>query len=637
MRWSHAYDAALTVTLMDPVSLQTACWYFNDGREVDCMTPTVLPTPIPTAVRIFRGDGKSFVFHIENNAWVSDADSRDQLAATYNADHSAVIGWTYVAGVAANTESFDANGRLLSIAARSGSTQKLTYSNGQTNDSSVGRYPADAPSCSLAQPGAVLPANLLLCVTDNYGRQLNFKYDLAGRIAEMVDPANRSTLYEYDGPSGNCLPSDPSSRACNANNLTKVTYPDGKSRTYLYNEKSQVNKGIDCSIPTLTPITGHLPNSMTGLIDENEVRYINWGYDCMGRASLSELAGGVEKVSLDYGDNRAGGMEASVWLSLGNPAAPMTPNRKFMATSILGSMKNVSLTQPCVQCGETASRTYDINGNVRTATDFNGVQTNFTYDLARNLELSHTEVFGTLQERTTTRAWHPNYRLPTQVASPKRVDTYTYDQSGNLLSRTEQATTDATGASGLAAVVTGPARTWRYAYDSVGNILRVTGPRTDVVDQTNYLYDSYGNLDTVTNPLNQVTRYSNYDANGRAGRMTAANGSVTDFSYSVRGWLSRRTVTAGGISVASDFEYDGVGQLTKVILPDTSWVAYEYDGAHRLTSVSDNVGNRITYTLDLTGNRTGEQTSDPNGVLRRQVARTFDLMNRVSQQTGANQ
>ncbi|NHZ84236.1 hypothetical protein F2P44_34125 [Massilia sp. CCM 8695] len=65
-------------------------------------------------------------------------------------------------------------------------------------------------------------------------------YDVKGRIAEMIDPAGKSTLYEYDGASGGCIPGNEASVACKANNLTKVTYPDGKSQTYWYNEASRI-------------------------------------------------------------------------------------------------------------------------------------------------------------------------------------------------------------------------------------------------------------------------------------------------------------------------------------------------------------------------------------------------------------
>ena len=53
------------------------------------------------------------------------------------------------------------------------------------------------------------------------------------------------------------------------------------------------------------------------------------------------------------------------------------------------------------------------------------------------------------------------------------------------------------------------------------------------------------------------------------------------------------------------------GLLTKVTLPDGSFLSYGYDAAHRLTSITDNLGNRIAYTLDSAGNRTLEQVFDP--------------------------
>ena len=68
--------------------------------------------------------------------------------------------------------------------------------------------------------------------------------------------------------------------------------------------------------------------------------------------------------------------------------------------------------------------------------------------------------------------------------------------------------------------------------------------------------------------------------------------------------------------------------------PDASWVGYDYDAAHRLMAVYDSFGNRIDYTLDNAGNRTGENAKDPGGVLRKQLARNLDALGRVQQATG---
>ena len=54
------------------------------------------------------------------------------------------------------------------------------------------------------------------------------------------------------------------------------------------------------------------------------------------------------------------------------------------------------------------------------------------------------------------------------------------------------------------------------------------------------------------------------------------------------------------------------GCFKQVTLPDSSYVLYTYDTAHRLTQITDGAGNSIQYTLDAMGNRTAEKTYDPS-------------------------
>ena len=273
---------------------------------------------------------------------------------------------------------------------------------------------------------------------------------------------------------------------------------------------------------------------------------------------------------------------------------------------------------------------YDVNGNITSRTDFNGNQTIYSYDLTRNLETRRVEASGTDAARTIATEWHSTYRLPTRIAEPKKLTTYTYDVKGNLLGKTEQTTSDATGSQGFAATVTGTARTWSYAYNNVGLVLSATDP---LGNTTSYSYDSQGNLTAITNAAGQVTSLSNYDANGRVGRITDANGVNTGLTYSLRGWLIAKAT--GGET--THYAYDGVGQLTQVTLPDGSAINYKYDDAHRLTDVSDSVGNSIHYTLDAMGNRIAEQARDASGTLVRQTTRVYDALNRLQQITGGVQ
>jgi YD repeat-containing protein len=77
--------------------------------------------------------------------------------------------------------------------------------------------------------------------------------------------------------------------------------------------------------------------------------------------------------------------------------------------------------------------------------------------------------------------------------------------------------------------------------------------------------------------------------------------------------------------------------LKTVTQPDSSVLTYGYDDAHRLTSVTDSLGNKVSYTLDNAGNRLNEQATDINNTLRRNITRVYDALNRLQTVTGAVQ
>jgi YD repeat-containing protein len=223
--------------------------------------------------------------------------------------------------------------------------------------------------------------------------------------------------------------------------------------------------------------------------------------------------------------------------------------------------------------------------------------------------------------------------------------TYTYYPTGDVWTHTEQATTDMTGTAGLTPQVQGSPRNWTYTYNGLGQVLTADGPRTDVVDKTTYAYypatdanlGNRGNLYTVTNALSQVTTLSNYDANGRVGTITGPNTLVTNLAYFPRGWLKTLTLTYSSYVETTQYTYYPTGLLQTVTQPDSSVLTYGYDDAHRLTSVTDSLGNKVSYTLDNAGNRLNEQATDINNTLRRNITRVYDALNRLQTVTGAVQ
>ena len=185
----------------------------------------------------------------------------------------------------------------------------------------------------------------------------------------------------------------------------------------------------------------------------------------------------------------------------------------------------------------------------------------------------------------------------------------------------------------------GETRTWTYTYDANGQVLTADGPRTDVSDVTTYTYYANddpdlgrrGNLASITNAAGHVTRLLAYNAHGQPTQIVDPNGLTTTLTYDARQRLTARQV---GNEITT-YSYDGVGQLTRVTLPDASHIAYSYDAAHRLTQIADSAGNQIVYTLDAMGNRTKEDTRDPSGALVRTLGRVYDSLNRLQQYIGA--
>jgi YD repeat-containing protein len=180
-------------------------------------------------------------------------------------------------------------------------------------------------------------------------------------------------------------------------------------------------------------------------------------------------------------------------------------------------------------------------------------------------------------------------------------------------------------------------RVWTYTYNAYGQVLTAKGPRTDLDDTTTYTYYSdststhtVGDLQSVKNALGQVTNYTSYDANGNVLEVVDANSVATDYTYDARQRL--KTVTTSGQK--TQYDYWPTGLLKQVTFPDTSTVSYVYDDAHRLTDVTDSLGNTVHYVLDNLGNRTTEQYKDPNGNLKRELDRVIDALGRVQQTTG---
>lgn len=421
---------------------------------------------------------------------------------------------------------------------------------------------------------------LLTTVTGPFGHTLALTYNDKDLLATVTYPDSGVVQYAYDA----------------LQRLTSVTYPDSTSREYQY--ESSVHEFL-----------------LTGIVDENDELFATFQYDSEGRVISESHAGGVHSYSFSY--DAANGLT-----SLTDPLGTTTD---FAYTAVGGMLYLSGPAQPCMDCGRWASTTHDANGNPATRTGFNGEQTVYTYDQTRNLELSRTEAYGTPRARTVTTEWHPTYRVPTKIAEPGRETTYTHDSNGNVLTATVTDT------------VTSESRTWIYSYNGQGQVVTIDGPRAGVSDITTLTYSSCttgtgcGQVATITDPAGNVTSVLSYDANGLPLTVSDVNGTVTTLTYDARQRLTSSTIAGETTSI----DYWPTGLVKQVTQPDGSFVAYDYDDAHRLVEISDATGNRIAYTLDGAGNRLSETVYDPFDTVTYSRTYQYDALGRLIEEQGA--
>jgi RHS repeat-associated protein len=534
-------------------------------------------------VTITREDGRVSTYSLLAGGWAGEPDIPDALTEQTNSSGNP-IGWTLLRVDTRSTEQFNATGQLANIQTQDGFTTILTYSTSST-------------------PTAVAPgAGYLITVTDASQRSIQLTYKSSGLINQVTAPDGSVYSYAYNG----------------ANDLSTVTNPAATAITYLYNESAYSGGATT-------------PGLLTGILDENNVRYMSYSYNAAGQATNNQLAGGVGSYTMTY--NSDGSTDV---------VDPLGTSRHHTFTTILGVPYITGVNGTCESCSTTSAWVYDFNGFLNQTTDFNGNVTTYQHDMD-GMELGSVEGYGSATPKEIQTDWNDTLHVPTE----RRVYNYSYgvvtktdwiyNTRGQALAQcTDDMSLSAAASYTCSATGTPPAgvRRWTYTYcDTIGSAcpliglrLSVTGPRTDLTQTAAYSYAANGDLQSVTDALGHTTTYLTYDGAGRVTSLQGANGVTTTLTYTPRGWLATRTV--GGAQTT--FGYTVYGALQSITDPDGVTTTYGYDSAHRLTDVTDAQGNNLHYTLDAAGDKTAEQVTTASGSVVQSQSRTYNALGQLT-------
>jgi len=388
----------------------------------------------------------------------------------------------------------------------------------------------------------------LASLTDPLSRSLGFERDTTGRVLRQNLPDHRAIDFSYD-PSGNVIGITPPGRPEHAFGYTPA-------------DLQEAYRPPDIGIGDVDTAYAYDRDRKLTNVQRPDGKTVILGYDGAGRLSTLDFSRG--RITYTY-DPATGKLK-----TLGSPGG-VTLTYTYDGSLLTRTTWSGPVTG-------TIERTYDNNFRVVTEKVNGGAPITYQYDTdgllvkAGDLTITRDPQTGlvtgtTLGVVTTANAYNTFGELIHQEAKSLGQAVFLADYTRDLLSRITRKTE----------TVEGVTDTWDYTYDPAGRLEEVyrNGARL-----SRYEYDTNGNRLKHITPTETIT--ATYDDQDRL----LTYGDIA-YTYTANGELA--TKTQNGHTVR--YEYDELGNLVKVDLPDGIEVEYVIDGQGR------RVGRRVGGVL----------------------------------------
>ena len=482
-----------------------------------------------------------------------------------------------------------------------------------------------------------------------------FEYDAQDRLVLHVDAVGNETRYGYDGDStrisavtnaeGDVVQNQYVETGSHKGLLREKQGPrDGQVVTYDYDNYGNVSK-VTYADNSFVGKGYDLIGNMVGLTNELG-EATNFGYDNRRHLVKAEYPDGTSELSGYDGF----GLKTSFKDRLGHQTTyAYTPSEKLSTITFSD--------------GSKIKHSYDKVGNRTNTVDELDHEICFEYDRAQRLtkktkETGEYTLYGydgngnmtwmenALGERTVMRYDEENHLLETEDPLHNSVKTY-YDKAGRVTSNV-----NANGTA-VSYVCDGLGRKKEvhlpkdlvetYQYDEAGNMIRYTDAagqetsygydlRNRQVVITNALghaitnvYDAVGRLASTRDPLGGET-FMYYDKVGRMTNMVYPDESQVVFEYDNNGNRTAQ-IDERGYRIEYDYDLRNRREKTRIQVSDSSWITSgnEYEKNGLLSVSTDGNGNETIYRYDK-ANRLAK-IEYPNGGIQRIV---YDLAGRKS-------
>jgi RHS repeat-associated protein len=584
-----------------------------------------------TQIADARGNRQSYAYDSEGRL-TQHLDPQNQTTSFEYAGVSHLVTRVMNAGgCEAIRQEFDLSGRLSARVDSAGRRTEYSYDLGARRQTkllpggitTVETYDADGNVVSF---------------TDGEGNTIQYGYDANGRRVLTTMPsgrrivrthdANGNPLTEEDGPNGG--PFLVTSYQWTADNLlSRLTRPNGEYQTFSYNA------------------LGNLVSSQTFSAADVLAEERSFTYDASGRLLSENSERGVFQYSYDAAGN----------LVRITDGALRAKNFAYDATGNIATVYNGA--------GQRYDRTWDaygLPGNALIGGAVARTQTWNAFGLPASVgnALGHNFLFayscsGELSQVTDPQGGLTQYdrnglgRIVEMRDALSRATTYAYDRNGLNTLRTSPAGDIASktwNSDGLmtgfnhgngAVAITYDAyarkatevssdRTDTFTNDGRGRISSIVSTG-NAAGTMSFVRNAANRLTSVTDRFNHTIGYT-YDNLGRRASMTAADGTVTDYTYDAGGKIARIATGADW----AEYSYDTSGRRSGLLYSNGVRAAYAWDARDKLTSLiwyspTNTVIRSWAYSYDPAGRRTGAVLNDGS------IAWTYDAMGRLTSET----
>lgn len=439
-----------------------------------------------------------------------------------------------------------AKGRILRIMDRNGNQLIYTYADADHNnpskiDDGLGR------ELNFTYSTPTGGEESLTTVTDQAGREITFEYEYAAdnnyqwSLGSVTDAMRHTTVFGYQA-----ITHVSPIFLDNISGLTKPLGNDPYAQVYGYHEISAVGA---VRVDSQTDVYG---NTM------------NFTWDTDAYKMTEDHPDGSTVISEDYSHHSP----PKSWTDGAGNTVDFTKDDHGQITSIKDRLGDTSRFTYHAETGKPASIT------------------NARGDISSNSYTAQNQTFTNLDNAET--AAFTFYNLTRTDYPDGTNDQFTYDASGNVLTRVDRA-----------------GKIWTYTYNSWGQVLTVTNPTGGV---TTYAYNSDATLASSTDSDIGLTTYG-YDGYKRLNRITHPDAAFVQIAYNLNDQVSAITDEN---SHTYTYTYDANGNLARVTDPASNNRQYAHDLIDRVNQVTDRLGKVSTLAYDNMG-RIGSVT-DPNSI-----------------------